>query len=394
MSYLSPVLWAFLPPQLTTALLPLATSVLPALFPPSPPGSPQYKRNYRLVFTLLVASWLAYAFASREPQTTCYDVLGVAYPASATELRRAFRSLSRQYHPDRAGASSDAGRFVTVRHCYEVLSDSGDGGAARAWAYDHFGDLGCGACKTQRDYVRAGVQAAVPFYTAALIGLGVLALSGRASNGAYWRLVLLAALAVAELYISLGPGATPAASPGSSSVSGSASTPGSTTGLTLGSTFVSTFVSTFGSAFGSASPPFVIVRTLRRLAADAGVAVSQLADIWADERVDPAVLARRNLARAREIAQGGASALQHALGPLRLGSGSGTGAGSGPGDDDDEERLKESVVDRLMDSNAARHPLVLPPYDTRLGERMRGVLHELGRVDGAGAVDAGGAEDP
>lgn len=131
MSYLSPLLWAFLPPQLTQILLPFASQFLPFLFPPSAPGSQGYRRNYRLLFTTLVTLWLAYTFVtqSEDRGRSYYDVLGVGYGAGEGELKKAFRGLSRVYHPDRQGRLSEPemevanARFVAIRRAYEVLSE-------------------------------------------------------------------------------------------------------------------------------------------------------------------------------------------------------------------------------------------------------------------------------
>ena len=59
-----------------------------------------------------------------------YALLGVAAGADEAELRRAWRQLASQYHPDRAGASATA-MFQRLAAAYAVLSDP----LARA-AYD------------------------------------------------------------------------------------------------------------------------------------------------------------------------------------------------------------------------------------------------------------------
>ncbi|GMQ97656.1 MAG: molecular chaperone DnaJ [Acidimicrobiia bacterium] len=53
-----------------------------------------------------------------------YDVLGVPRDASSEEIKRAFRRLAREFHPDaNPGDASSEERFRTVAEAYEVLSD-------------------------------------------------------------------------------------------------------------------------------------------------------------------------------------------------------------------------------------------------------------------------------
>lgn len=53
-----------------------------------------------------------------------YKILGVAKTASEDEIRKAFRKLARQYHPDVAGNKAGAeDKFKEINEAYEVLSD-------------------------------------------------------------------------------------------------------------------------------------------------------------------------------------------------------------------------------------------------------------------------------
>jgi molecular chaperone DnaJ len=64
-----------------------------------------------------------------------YALLGVARTASEDEMRRAYRKLARQHHPDVNPGNKEAEeRFKKVSAAYDVLSD-----AARRKAYDEFG---------------------------------------------------------------------------------------------------------------------------------------------------------------------------------------------------------------------------------------------------------------
>jgi hypothetical protein len=94
--YAAPLLWSFLPAQITAALLPTLSGLVPRLLPPAAPGTPGYARNFRLVITALVLGWLAYAFVTDRPDEKggdWYDLLGVPVRVGDDGLKKAFRGL-------------------------------------------------------------------------------------------------------------------------------------------------------------------------------------------------------------------------------------------------------------------------------------------------------------
>ncbi len=68
-----------------------------------------------------------------------YELLGVSRDADNDELKRAYRRLARQYHPDINKDPGAEDRFKEIGRAYEVLGDS----QSRA-RYDQFGEAGLG----------------------------------------------------------------------------------------------------------------------------------------------------------------------------------------------------------------------------------------------------------
>src|SRR6266567_3624167 len=64
-----------------------------------------------------------------------YEILGVSKSASADEIKRAYRKLAMQHHPDKHGG--DDAQFKELGEAYEVLKDP-----QKRAGYDQYGQAG------------------------------------------------------------------------------------------------------------------------------------------------------------------------------------------------------------------------------------------------------------
>ena len=63
-----------------------------------------------------------------------YDILGVSKTATADELKKAYRKLALEWHPDRNKAANAHDKFKEINEAYAVLSDK-----SKRETYDQFG---------------------------------------------------------------------------------------------------------------------------------------------------------------------------------------------------------------------------------------------------------------
>ena len=68
-----------------------------------------------------------------------YALLGCSRTASETEIKKAYRKLAMEYHPDRNSAPEAEARFKEITEAYEVLRDP-----EKRTAYDRYGKAGVG----------------------------------------------------------------------------------------------------------------------------------------------------------------------------------------------------------------------------------------------------------
>jgi molecular chaperone DnaJ len=63
-----------------------------------------------------------------------YEILGIPRTADEKEIKKAYRSLARKYHPDVCKEAGAEERFKNINEAYSVLSD-----AQKRAQYDHLG---------------------------------------------------------------------------------------------------------------------------------------------------------------------------------------------------------------------------------------------------------------
>ncbi|KAL1410602.1 hypothetical protein Q8F55_004619 [Vanrija albida] len=333
-TYLSPVLWSLLPGQAVHAALPVLCSLAPGLLPPAPPGTPAYARNYRRVLTAGILLYLAYALATADTGAAgdWYATLGVSPLATDDELRRAFRSLSRVYHPDRARSAAAGELFIAVRQAYEGLSDP-----TKRFAHDRFGPqiARWNAVVSSREYMHRGLLDAGIFYGVSVAFLVVFSLMGQ-GRGAYWRYTLLFALLVLEASLLMAPSPTARSRPSAAPLLSALPHP---LAVLLGQLLPASVLF---------RPAYQHIALAHRVLSEAGSAVAQLAAAYAPEEADRDMQA---LALSTTLARESVGALAEEIVPV-LGSG---GAGA-------EANLLERMEQVLLDKSLSQHPATAEPW--------------------------------
>lgn len=66
-----------------------------------------------------------------------YEILGVSKDASTEEIKKAYKTLAKKYHPDLAGEGADEEKFKEISNAYSTLSNS-----EKRKQYDTFGQAG------------------------------------------------------------------------------------------------------------------------------------------------------------------------------------------------------------------------------------------------------------
>lgn len=109
-----------------------------------------------LLFSLILWNF----FYSVEAGRDYYEILGVPRDASTQKIKRAYRELSKKWHPDRNPGNQEASaKYIEIANAYEVLSDE-----QKRRTYDQYGEEGLKG--------NAGVQFKNPFDIFSSFGFG------------------------------------------------------------------------------------------------------------------------------------------------------------------------------------------------------------------------------
>mmetsp|Transcript_49747 Transcript_49747/g.159769 ORF Transcript_49747/g.159769 Transcript_49747/m.159769 type:complete len:372 (+) Transcript_49747:3-1118(+) len=137
-----------------------------------------------LLLALVAAGKMAWESGTREPNH--FETLGVRVDAGTAEIKRAYKTESLKYHPDKTDDPAAPAIFMRMQRAYETLKDP-----SSRDAYNRFGGK-------SGDDESGGMTGAAMFYAIWLV-LGYLLTMGRASEDARtWAFSGLLALAVVE----------------------------------------------------------------------------------------------------------------------------------------------------------------------------------------------------
>ena len=96
-----------------------------------------------------------------------YALLGVARDASEADIKKAYRKLAMEFHPDRNTAPDAEARFKEITEAYEVLRDP-----QKRAAYDRYGKAGLGGAGGPQGFHHVDLAEALNIFMRDFGGMG------------------------------------------------------------------------------------------------------------------------------------------------------------------------------------------------------------------------------
>ncbi|KAI5304740.1 hypothetical protein KEM56_006007 [Ascosphaera pollenicola] len=216
--------WAFIPQFITGFAQSIYYDYRPSKSPAPAEGSPEYARDRRRIYILVVTSYLLWTiwstYAGIQSERDFYRLLGVTPMSSEKEIRSKYRRLATMFHPDKVRSSeppvTPLGNqsikeevYMTIKLAYETISEP-----TQRFIYDRFGvaippnEKYPGSMRLQKFMTGALLTGIVPDRLFTFGMLVLLNLIWFPAWGRYWRFYSFFATLTCELILLTRSGTT------------------------------------------------------------------------------------------------------------------------------------------------------------------------------------------
>ncbi|KAK0545111.1 hypothetical protein OC846_005017 [Tilletia horrida] len=198
------IAWSVLPMLCTNLLLRFGYYTR---FLPQPKTQAQAADHQKYVRAVVVGAYLLYSLLGalvtvfRPEVPNHYAIMNITYDDDVDAIKKSFRKLARQYHPDKLtdeNRESGEAFFLLIRKAHDTLTDP-----MKRFAYDRFGPtvLDWRTPKTLREYMLHGFKESILFYVFNPLFHSILIWIHGVKVDGYWRFAHPVATAAIEYYL-------------------------------------------------------------------------------------------------------------------------------------------------------------------------------------------------